>query len=106
MLGWPICAAMHKLSFALCALALASPIAAQPLTPAEQDAIDTLVTKTLEETSVPAASIAVVRDGKIVLAKAYGKASDRLGPATRHDAFPDRVKQQAIHRRRTSDAGR
>lgn len=64
------------------AFVLACPLAAQPLTPAEQVAIDTLVTKTLEETKVPAASIAVVRDGKIVLAKAYGKASDRLGRAT------------------------
>ncbi len=75
---------MHRIPFALVAfaLALASPVAAQPLTPAEQTAIDKLVAKTLEKTSVPAASIAVVRDGKIVLAKAYGKASDRLGPAT------------------------
>ena len=73
---------MHRMTLALVAFSLAAPLAAQPLTPAEQAAIDTLVAKTLEETKVPAASIAVVRDGKIVLAKAYGTASARLGAAT------------------------
>lgn len=74
---------MTRFAMALIALsAAASPLAAQPITPAEEQAIDTLVTETLKSTKVPAASIAVVRDGKLVLAKAYGKASDRLGAAT------------------------
>jgi D-alanyl-D-alanine carboxypeptidase len=74
---------MIKFTFALAAaFCLACPATAQPITAAEQGQIDALVTKTLTETGVPSASIALVRDGKLVLAKAYGKASDRLGNAT------------------------
>jgi CubicO group peptidase (beta-lactamase class C family) len=65
----------------LAALALVLPAApgiAQPITPAEQHRIDALVTKTLAETRVPSASIALVRDGRIVLAKAYGTASPTI----------------------------
>jgi CubicO group peptidase (beta-lactamase class C family) len=71
---------MLKTALALLALA-AAPIAAQPLTPAEVSQIDQLVTKTLADTGVPSAEIAVVRDGKLVLDKAYGKANEGL-PAT------------------------
>jgi CubicO group peptidase (beta-lactamase class C family) len=42
-------------------------------------AIDAIVAKALSETGVPSASIAIVEDGRIVLAKAYGHA--RLEPA-------------------------
>lgn len=74
---------MTRTIFALIALsATASPLAAQPITPAEQQKIDALVAKTLDETKVPATSIAIVRDGKIIMAKAYGTASAKLGPAT------------------------
>jgi D-alanyl-D-alanine carboxypeptidase len=74
---------MIKYTLALtAAFLLACPAIAQPITAAEQRQIDALVTKTLTETGVPSASIALVRDGKLVLAKAYGKASDRLGNAT------------------------
>ena len=66
---------------ALIAVALALPAAAQPITAAEQARIDALVTKTLADTGVPSASIALVRDGRIVLAKAYGIASSTLGAA-------------------------
>ena len=69
---------------ALGALALAAPLAAQPITPAEQARIDALVTSTLADTSIPSASIALVRDGKLVLAKAYGKASPTI-PVARAD---------------------
>ncbi|MGW8137093.1 serine hydrolase domain-containing protein [Sphingomonas zeae] len=55
------------------ALLAPAPLLAQALTPAENQKIDALVTKTLADTGVPSASIAVVRGGKIVLAKAYGK---------------------------------
>jgi CubicO group peptidase (beta-lactamase class C family) len=68
---------MLKHVFALFAL-VAAPATAQPLTSAEVARIDTAVTKALAETSVPSASIAIVRGGKIVLTKAYGKASDTL----------------------------
>jgi CubicO group peptidase (beta-lactamase class C family) len=64
---------------ALCALPL--PALAQALTLDEESAIDATVTRTLANTGVPAVSIAVVRDGKLVLARAWGKASDTLGPA-------------------------
>lgn len=57
---------------------LAAPVVAQPLTSAEVMAIDKLVAQTLEDTGVPSVSIAVVRDGQIVLSKAYGKASGTL----------------------------
>lgn len=67
---------------ALAALAFsAAPAAAQPITAAEQAKIDKIVTDALAAYSVPSASIAVVRDGRIVLAKAYGKASERLPEA-------------------------
>src|SRR3954452_22570957 len=68
---------MLKLAPALLALIVA-PAVAQPLTPAETAQIDQLVTKTLADTGVPSASIAIVRDGKLVLTKAYGKANEGL----------------------------
>jgi CubicO group peptidase (beta-lactamase class C family) len=49
----------------------ASPAAAQSAAPA--DAIDKAVSESLAASGAPAASVAVVRDGRIVLAKAYGK---------------------------------
>ena len=60
------------------------PAFAQPLTPTEAAAIDKLVTTSLADTGVPSAQIAVVRDGKIVLSKAYGKASETI-PVSRPD---------------------
>eukprot|EP01037_Dinobryon_pediforme_P012842 gene12842-12942_t len=66
---------------ALALIALPLPAAAQALTPSEETAIDSVVTGTLAKTGVPAVSIAVVRDGKLVLARAWGRASATLGPA-------------------------
>jgi len=65
--------------FVLAALMLASwlatcPAGAASLPPETVQAIDSLVEKALTDAHVPGASIAVVRDGEIVLAKAYGKA--------------------------------
>jgi CubicO group peptidase (beta-lactamase class C family) len=68
---------MLKLTAAVRAL-LAVPATAQPLTPTQVSQIDQLVAKTLSDTGVPSASIAIVRDGRIVLTKAYGKASETL----------------------------
>ena len=68
---------MLRLLLPLVAL-LAAPAAAQPLTPAELAGVDQAVAKALADSGVPSASIAIVRDGKIVLTKAYGKASDSL----------------------------
>ena len=68
---------MLKLTPALLAL-VAFPAAAQPLTPAEVASVDQLVAKTLANTGVPSAEIAIVRNGQIVLNKAYGKANEGL----------------------------
>src|SRR5215218_8045796 len=74
---------MIKFTIALvAAFAIVSTSSAQPISAAEQAQVDELVTKTLAESGVPSASVALVRDGKLVLARAYGKASDRLGSAT------------------------
>ena len=68
---------MLKLAHVLVAL-LATSAAAQELPPTQVAAIDQLVAKTLAETGVPSAQIAVVRGGQIVLTKAYGKANEGL----------------------------
>lgn len=68
---------MLKLAPALLAL-LACPAFAQQLTPAEQSQIDQAVAEALADTGVPSAEVAVVRDGQIVLNKAYGKANEGL----------------------------
>ncbi|TPG22685.1 class A beta-lactamase-related serine hydrolase [Sphingomonas koreensis] len=54
---------------------------AQALTATQTAAIDKTVTDTLAATGVPSASIAVVKDGKIVYTKAYGKQSDAIAQA-------------------------
>ena len=66
------------------AVVLAVPAAARPITAAELARIDALVTSTLADTGVPSASIALVREGRMVLAKAYGTASPGI-PAARPD---------------------
>ena len=64
------------------ALIAPAPLVAQALTPAETHKIDALVTKTLADTGVPSASVAMVRGGRVVLAKAYGKQFEgQTGPA-------------------------
>lgn len=54
------------------ALLLAGPIFAKPLTAEQKHSIDAAVTKILKATDVPSASIAIVTDGKLDYAKAYG----------------------------------
>jgi CubicO group peptidase (beta-lactamase class C family) len=61
---------------------ITAPAAAQPLTAVQTAAIDQAVAKALADTAVPSASIAIVRDGKIVLTKAYGKANEGLPART------------------------
>jgi len=68
---------MLKLVPALLAF-VSIPAVAQQLPPAEIGRIDQLVNKTLTGTGVPSAEIAIVRNGHIVLAKAYGKANEGL----------------------------
>ncbi|MDE3127490.1 MAG: beta-lactamase family protein [Gemmatimonadota bacterium] len=62
---------------ALSLLAAAAPLSAQQSFDARVDSIATAV---LRQTGVPSASVAVVRDGRLVYAHAYGEAS--LDPAT------------------------
>ena len=70
---------MNMLAPTLAALVIvASPGGAQQLTADEAAQVDKLVAKTLADTGVPSAEIAVVRDGRLVLNKAYGKANDSL----------------------------
>lgn len=70
---------MLKPALALLALlACTTSALAQPITPDELARIDKLVTETLEKTRTPSASIAIVRGGELVLAKAYGKASETI----------------------------
>jgi D-alanyl-D-alanine carboxypeptidase len=54
------------------AFLIATPAAAQQLTPAETTQVDTIVADALKSSGVPSASVAIVRDGRIVFAKAYG----------------------------------
>jgi CubicO group peptidase (beta-lactamase class C family) len=61
---------------------VAYPALAQPLTPAETAQIDQIVTRELAVDQVPAAEIAIVRDGKIVFNKAYGRPNDGLPART------------------------
>jgi len=72
---------MLKSPFVLLAV-VSAPALAQPLTPSEVSQVDKLVTKTLTDTGVPSAEIAIVRDGKIVLDKAWGKANEGLSANT------------------------
>ncbi len=61
-------------SYALAVIPVAAH--AQSLTPAELTAIDKVVADGLATTGTPSAQIAIVRGGKVVLVKAYGKQSD------------------------------
>jgi CubicO group peptidase (beta-lactamase class C family) len=61
------------------AFLLIAPLSAQ-LPPATSASIDQLVAKALADSGTPAVSVAIVRDGKLVFAKAYGEA--RLDPKT------------------------
>ncbi len=57
------------------------------LSPAERAKVDNIVNDTLAATGVPSISLAVVRDGKIVYAQAYGAGRYRQGPRSMI-AFP------------------
>lgn len=70
---------MNRLMIALATSALAAtPLHAEPLQADEASAIDALVTRVIKETGVPSVEIAVVRDGEIVLERAWGKPSETM----------------------------
>ncbi|MDO8296793.1 MAG: serine hydrolase domain-containing protein [Caulobacter sp.] len=60
---------------AACALAVAGPALAAPFSAAEIARVDALAVKALADGGAPSVSIAVVRDGEIAFAKAYGRRS-------------------------------
>jgi CubicO group peptidase (beta-lactamase class C family) len=80
-----------KLRRPLALLIAACPLssaAGQALSPVELGKVDRLVSTTLADTQVPSASIAIVRGGRIVLARAYGKQSERDGVADPRLPYP------------------
>ena len=72
----------------LASLLFTFPCLAADLTPAETSAIDKAALQTLSAAGVPAASLAIVKDGKIVYAQAYGFAVLPSLKATPAMAFP------------------
>ncbi|MBA4047294.1 MAG: serine hydrolase [Sphingomonas sp.] len=76
---------MTRLPLIVTILALAAaPVSvhAQAITPAEAAQIDAIVATNLARAGVPSASIAIVRGGQIVFAKAYGKQSETRSTAS------------------------
>ncbi|RZF63934.1 class A beta-lactamase-related serine hydrolase [Sphingomonas populi] len=69
-------------------LLTAAPVSAQELSPAETAKVDRIVADSLARTGVPSASIAIVRGGRIVLAKAYGKQSETIPIARADTKYP------------------
>ena len=69
---------MIRRLIAAAAFALSGAALAAPLTSVETTQIDRAATEILARTGVPAASVAVVKDGAVVYAHAYGK--QRLAP--------------------------
>ena len=74
-----------KRFFLLLLAFIATPAAAQSLTADQIAQVDRIVTDKITADGVPSASIAIVKDGKIVYAKAYGKQSDTM-PVAKDDA--------------------
>ncbi|OAN60036.1 serine hydrolase domain-containing protein [Sphingomonas sp. TDK1] len=62
---------MFRTAFAA-TLLIATPAAAQQLTAEQTAKVDAIVAEALKSSGVPSASVAIVRDGKIVFTKAYG----------------------------------
>lgn len=70
-------------ALALSASALSGTVRAQELSVSEMAAIEKSVSDALAETGVPSVQIAVVRGGKLVLDRAWGKTSETIpGPRT------------------------
>jgi D-alanyl-D-alanine carboxypeptidase len=77
------CPTARSLAIAASFLLISGALVAQAvdtLEPALKSRVDRIATQVLEQTGVPSASVAVVKEGKLVYAHAYGKA--RLAPST------------------------
>jgi D-alanyl-D-alanine carboxypeptidase len=70
------------------ALLLTAPTFAEPLTSEQKSAIDATVARLLKESKVPSASIAIVTDGKLDYAQAYGDQRLDGTPATTAARYP------------------
>ncbi len=81
MLGVNIGGTMFRTVFSI-TLLLATPAAAQQLSPDEAAKVDRIVTDALASTQIPSASVAIVRDGKIVFTKAWGNQGPNLPAPT------------------------
>lgn len=74
---------LSSTAVALIAAVTATPLAAQSPDAAFTARVDSIATSTLAATGVPSASVAIVRHGQLVYAKAYGDATlDPKTPAT------------------------
>ena len=76
---------MRELITFFLTLLVCSPAIPQTLSPDQRHQVDAIATDVLAKTGVPSVSIAIVQDGKIAYAQAYGEA--RLDPRT--PARPD-----------------
>jgi CubicO group peptidase (beta-lactamase class C family) len=75
------------------------------MTPQTREAIDQAVTKIVAKSGIASASIAIVQDGKLAYAQAYGFADlETKKPATPAMRLQDRFQQQTDHRDRHSAA--
>jgi CubicO group peptidase (beta-lactamase class C family) len=73
---------------ALIVALIATPALATPLTSAQIAEIDRIAAQALKETGVPSASVAVVTDGKLQFAKAYGRQRGDASAPTTAAAYP------------------
>lgn len=80
---------LFSLIGAIAALLAAFPSVAAPFSPTEAARVDAIAAEVLASTGAPSASIAIVRDGQIAYARAYGSAAlAPARPATPGDRYP------------------
>lgn len=77
---------MFRSPLAVALLFAAAPAAAQQLSPAEIAKVDAIVGEALKTSGAPSASIAIVRDGRIVFTKAYGDQGPGIAKGPSADA--------------------
>lgn len=90
----------------LCALALRSSGRAQASAPALPSDLSTYVEASMKAFSVPGLALAIVKDGKIIVAKGYGvrKLGESHGGRRTHHVR-HRVEHESVYHRCPGDAG-
>jgi CubicO group peptidase (beta-lactamase class C family) len=92
------------LAFAVLAAGLNSSLRAQDAVAAK---VDEYVKKEMQRQHIPGLSLAVVKDGQIILAKGYGLANvEHQVPVKPETIFPIRLNGQAVHGHGRDDARR